>query len=212
MFDVRIFQTLESQCVSKATTFKDEPLTQMEEIRVFEGVANSIDVTNCHAAHQHAQNLGNEWADHVALSVLASHLNHDTHALVGPDHQSPILQLRDKTTLMTLCRFHAMQELHAQAPQRLVISWGCGSRRVSLHSCVHVSVSCLLFGRLHAIWLSQCRHPLILVGNGRIRHLVWFHFFGTTFGTLCWSYSFTCRLAHSWKHVLLKLTFLSIWS
>ena len=61
MFDVRIFQTLESQCVSKATTFKDEPLTQMEEIRVSEGVANPIEVTNCHAAHQHAQNAFGAW-------------------------------------------------------------------------------------------------------------------------------------------------------
>ena len=28
----------------------------------------------------------------------------------------------------------------------------------------------------------------------------------TTFGTLCWSYSFTYRLAHLWRHILMKLT------
>ena len=139
-----------------------------------------------------------------------------TYALVGPAlHLTPILCLRNVITLMTLCRYHAMPEPHTRPPHNV---WSEVSDMVRLSV-----VSRLRLRFLSSIWsivrhLAQSmRTPLSPVEDigwqwmGQTPRLfsplrILLTSTNTTLGTLCWSCYFTCRVAHSWRHILMKLT------
>ena len=150
--------------------------------------------------YSHAQNLGNECADHAAaLGTVMCRINR--YALVGHTLRSIALRcLRLVTTLMTSCRYYAMSERHICLLHNL---WSEASDLFCTVSLCGLSLSLFLFSQLcdGRLFLAQSLQTLLLscmpclvFDNGGTRR--------TQCGILCWDFSLMSTLAHSWSVAL----------